>query len=234
MRLDKFVATNTSLSRKEAKKSIKAGKVIVDGVPIRDERYAVSPTQEVVVEGNPVMGKEHVYLMLNKPKGVLSATKDAKEPTVIDFVQDIERELFPVGRLDKDTEGFLLLTDDGLLAHRLLSPAYHVPKTYYVEYSGVLCEDAVALVERGLDIGEKKLTKPGSLRLLSEGSAELTIEEGKFHQVKRMIDVLGGKVTYLKRISMGGILLDDMLAPGQYRELTEQEYTCLLEQVEKK
>lgn len=234
MRLDKFVATNTSLSRKEAKKSIKAGKVIVDGVPIRDERYAVSPAQEVFVEGNPVMGKEHVYLMLNKPKGVLSATKDAKEPTVIDFVQDIERELFPVGRLDKDTEGFLLLTDDGLLAHRLLSPAYHVPKTYYVEYSGVLREDAVAWVERGLDIGEKKLTKPGSLRLLSEGSAELTIEEGKFHQVKRMIAVLGGKVTYLKRISMGGILLDDMLAPGQYRELTEQEYTCLLEQVEKK
>lgn len=234
MRLDKFVATNTSLSRKEAKKSIKAGKVIVDGVPIRDERYAVSPAQEVFVEGNPVMGKEHVYLMLNKPKGVLSATKDAKEPTVIDFVQDIERELFPVGRLDKDTEGFLLLTDDGLLAHRLLSPAYHVPKTYYVEYSGVLREDAVAWVERGLDIGEKKLTKPGSLRLLSEGSAELTIEEGKFHQVKRMIAVLGGKVTYLKRISMGGILLDDMLAPGQYRELTEQEYICLLEQVEKK
>ena len=234
MRLDKFVATNTSLSRKEAKKSIKAGKVIVDGVPIQDERYAVSPAQEVFVEGNPVMGKEHVYLMLNKPKGVLSATKDAKEPTVIDFVQDIERELFPVGRLDKDTEGFLLLTDDGLLAHRLLSPAYHVPKTYYVEYSGVLREDAVAWVERGLDIGEKKLTKPGSLRLLSEGSAELTIEEGKFHQVKRMIAVLGGKVTYLKRISMGGILLDDMLAPGQYRELTEQEYICLLEQVEKK
>lgn len=234
MRLDKFVATNTSLSRKEAKKSIKAGKVIVDGVPIRDERYAVSPAQEVFVEGNPVMGKEHVYLMLNKPKGVLSATKDAKEPTVIDFVQDIERELFPVGRLDKDTEGFLLLTDDGLLAHRLLSPAYHVPKTYYVEYSGVLREDAVAWVERGLDIGEKKLTKPGFLRLLSEGSAELTIEEGKFHQVKRMIAVLGGKVTYLKRISMGGILLDDMLAPGQYRELTEQEYICLLEQVEKK
>lgn len=234
MRLDKFIATYTTLSRKDAKKSIRGGKVSVDGAVIKDETQKVSLNQSVCLGGEPIVAKEHIYLMLNKPQGVLSATKDEKERTVMDLVQDVGRQLFPVGRLDKDTEGFLLLTDDGELAHRLLSPAYHVPKTYYLEYTGILDSNAVEMVKDGLDIGEKHVTKSASLCLLEEGQAELTIEEGKFHQVKRMISALGGTVTYLKRISMAGLQLDEGLGTGEYRELTEEEVCVLCEHAQSK
>lgn len=234
MRLDKFIATYTTLSRKDAKKSIRGGKVSVDGAVIKDETQKVSLNQSVCLGGEPIVAKEHIYLMLNKPQGVLSATKDEKERTVMDLVQDVGRQLFPVGRLDKDTEGFLLLTDDGELAHRLLSPAYHVPKTYYLEYTGILDSNAVEMVKDGLDIGEKRVTKSASLSLLEEGQAELTIEEGKFHQVKRMISALGGTVTYLKRISMAGLQLDEGLGTGEYRELTEEEVRVLCEHAQSK
>lgn len=234
MRLDKFIATYTTLSRKDAKKSIRGGKVSVDGAVIKDETQKVSLNQSVCLGGEPIVAKEHIYLMLNKPQGVLSATKDEKERTVMDLVQDVGRQLFPVGRLDKDTEGFLLLTDDGELAHRLLSPAYHVPKTYYLEYTGILDSNAVEMVKDGLDIGEKHVTKSASLSLLEEGQAELTIEEGKFHQVKRMISALGGTVTYLKRISMAGLQLDEGLGTGEYRELTEEEVRVLCEHAQSK
>ena len=167
--------------------------------------------------------------MMNKPAGVLSATRDKSETTVVECVECEGRELFPVGRLDKDTEGFLLLTDDGQLAHRLLSPAYHVPKTYYFTYEGKLAENAAELVAEGIDIGEGVRTKAGVLRLMETGTAELTIEEGKYHQVKRMIAALGWRVTYLKRISMAGLALDDNLRPGEYRELTEDELAVLIE-----
>lgn len=229
MRLDKFLATYTPLSRKEAKKSIRQGEVSLDGKVVTSETIKVSIGQDISFRGEQIRAKKHRYLMMNKPQGVLSATKDREERTVVDLVTDADRELFPVGRLDKDTEGFLLLTDDGELAHRLLSPAYHVPKTYYLEYEGELPENAVERVAEGIEIGEKHPAKPAVLHRLETGKAELTMEEGKYHQVKRMIAALGGRVTYLKRISMAGIALDETLALGEYRELTEEELAVLRE-----
>ena len=229
MRLDKFLATYTPLSRREAKQMIRQGEVSVEGENVTSETKKVSPEQRICLRGERITAREHLYLMMNKPKGVLSATRDREERTVLDLVEGVEREIFPAGRLDKDTEGFLLLTDDGELAHRLLSPAYHVPKTYYLEYEGELWHDAVSQVAEGIDIGEKRPTKAGVLQLLGEGKAKLTIEEGKYHQVKRMIAVLGGRVTYLKRLSMAGLELDERLQPGEYRELTEGEIALLRE-----
>lgn len=229
MRLDKFLATYTSLSRREAKQVIRQGEVSIEGQAATSEADKVSPEQTICLRGEKIIAKEHIYLMMNKPKGVLSATRDRKERTVVGLIGAIDREIFPVGRLDKDTEGFLLLTDDGELAHRLLSPTYHVPKTYYLEYEGELEHDAVSQVAEGMDIGEKRPTKAGVLQLLGEGKAELTIEEGKYHQVKRMMAALGGRVTYLKRLSMAGLELDEKLEPGEYRELAEEEIALLRE-----
>lgn len=229
MRLDKFLATYTPLSRREAKQVIRQGEVSVGGETATSESDKVLPEQMICLRGEKIIAREHLYLMMNKPKGVLSATRDREGRTVVDLVEGVERNIFPVGRLDKDTEGFLLLTDDGELAHRLLSPACHVPKTYYLEYEGELGHDAVSQVAEGIDIGEKRPTKAGVLQLLGEGKAELTIEEGKYHQVKRMIAVLGGRVTYLKRLSMAGLELDERLEPGEYRELTEGEIALLRE-----
>lgn len=231
MRLDKFLATYTPLSRKEAKRSIRQGEIQVDGEMVSEEDKKISPSQIICMRGQRVEAKEHIYIMMNKPAGVLSATKDKSETTVVECVECKGRELFPVGRLDKDTEGFLLLTDDGKLAHRLLSPAYHVPKTYYFTYEGRLAENAEELVAKGIDIGGGVWTKAGILRLLEKGTAELTIEEGKYHQVKRMIAALGGRVTYLKRVSMAGLVLDANLRSGEYRELTEDELAVLTESV---
>lgn len=227
MRLDKFLATYTALSRKEAKRSIRRGEVAVDGKVTMAETQKVSPEQDISLREERIVAKQHRYFMLNKPQGVLSATKDREERTVVELLTDVDRALFPVGRLDKDTEGFLLLTDDGELAHRLLAPSYHVPKTYYLEYEGDLAENAIEWAAEGIEIGEKHPTKPAVLHLLEKGKAELTIEEGKFHQVKRMIAALGGTVTYLKRISMAGIELDETLGLGEYRELTEEEVAVL-------
>lgn len=233
MRLDKFLATYTNLSRREAKQVIRQGEVFVGGETATSESDKVSPEQTICLRGEKINAREHLYLMMNKPKGVLSATRDREERTVLDLVEGVERNIFPVGRLDKDTEGFLLLTDDGELAHRLLSPTYHVPKAYYLEYEGELWHDAVSQVAEGIDIGEKRPTKAGVLQLLGEGKAELTIEEGKYHQVKRMIAVLGGRVTYLKRLSMAGLELDERLEPGEYRELTEGEIALLRERAKR-
>ena len=229
MRLDKFLATYTHLSRKEAKQVIRQGKVSVEGETATSETDKVSSEQLICLRGEKIIAREHIYMMMNKPKGVLSATRDREERTVVELIGGVDREIFPVGRLDKDTEGFLLLTDDGGLAHRLLSPTYHVPKTYYLEYEGELGHDAVSQVAEGIDIGEKRPTKAGVLQLLGEGKAELTIEEGRYHQVKRMIAALGGRVTYLKRLSMAGLELDEKLEPGEYRELTEGEINILRE-----
>ena len=234
MRLDKFLASYTSLSRKEAKHAIRRGEVSIEGRAATSETEKVSTEQNICLRGERVIVREHLYLMMNKPKGVLSATRDREERTVVELVTDAERKIFPVGRLDKDTEGFLLLTDDGELAHQLLSPTYHVPKTYYLEYEGELVDDAVRRVAEGIDIGEKRLTRAGILQLKEEGKAELTIEEGKYHQVKRMITALGGRVTYLKRLSMAGLELDREMKPGEYRELKEEEVSVLRDRANRK
>ena len=169
--------------------------------------------------------------MLNKPAGVVSATEDPRDKTVIDLIEDRRRkDLFPAGRLDKDTEGLLLITNDGALAHDLLSPKKHVDKKYYAKIEGTVTEEDVELFEKGVDIGEKRATLPAVLTILSSGEESeitLTIREGKFHQVKRMFEAVGKKVTYLKRLSMGSLVLDEKLLPGEYRKLTEQELTQL-------
>ena len=227
MRLDKYLATYTRMSRKEAKTAIKKGRIQVDGECIKKEDYKVSEKQKVYFEGECIQAEQFVYYMLNKPAGVVSATKDDKETTVVELLKIENRELFPMGRLDKDTEGLLIMTDDGMLAHRLLAPKNHVEKIYEICYDGLLVKDATEQMAKGMDIGEKKLTLPAKLELLGEGRARLTIAEGKFHQVKRMIAKVGGTVTYLKRISMAGLDLDESLQPGEFRKLREDEIAVL-------
>ncbi|MBO5488926.1 MAG: pseudouridine synthase [Eubacterium sp.] len=226
IRLDKYIADTTKFTRKDAKSAIRAGRVQIDGVTVKKDSTKVAEGAEVLLDGHLLRRQEYVYLMMNKPAGVVSATKDRDDATVLSLLNEPvpgHPDLFPVGRLDKDTEGLLLLTDDGDLAHRLLSPQKHVEKTYYLQYEGELLDESESLVEKGLDIGEKHLTKPGVLKRAKDGVAYLTISEGKYHQVKRMIRVLGGKVTYLKRMSMGTLHLDANLQPGEYRFLTEEE-----------
>lgn len=225
MRLDKYLATYTPLSRREAKNAVKKGRVTIDGERAVKEESKVSEGQEICLDGAVIHAEEYVYYMLNKPAGVISATSDRTERTVRDLIDAEGRDIFPVGRLDRDTQGLLILTDHGTLAHRLLSPRYHVEKVYEFRYEGELVADAVRLAAEGLDIGEKQLTKPAVLELPdSTGSfARLTISEGKYHQVKRMVAKLGGHVTELRRVAFGGVMLDGTLQLGEYRPLTEEE-----------
>ena len=230
MRLDKFLCDNNIGTRSQVKEYIKKGQVTVNDQIIKKPETKVNEeTDTVVCQGQPIHYRKYVYYMLNKPAGVVSATKDEKERTVLSLLPEMKRELFPMGRLDKDTVGLLILTDDGMLAHRLLSPAYHVAKVYDVIYEGTLPENAVVLFTEGLEIGERKKTLPAKLELMKSGHARLTISEGKFHQVKRMFAVLGAKVTKLARVSFAGINLDPALKPGEYRKLTENEINQLKE-----
>lgn len=233
MRIDKFLANMGYGSRKEVKKLLKDGGVRIDSLPVKDAKAQVNvDVQEVTVYGELVEYKEFIYLMMNKPQEVISATEDAEQQTVIDLLQpeDAVFDLFPVGRLDKDTEGFLLLTNDGKLAHQLLSPKKHVPKKYYARVEGLVTEDDISAFRRGVMLEDGYVTKPGELTILRGdriSEIELVITEGKFHQVKRMFEAVGKKVIYLKRTEMGPLLLDEELELGQYRELTEEELQLL-------
>lgn len=232
MRLDKYLATYTELSRKLAKQAIRKGRVRVGEEIAWREEQKVGEEMDVFLDGEKIRGESYVYYMMNKLSGVVSARSDAVDTTVVDTMNQKElagHEVFPVGRLDKDTEGLLFLTDDGRLAHRLLSPKYHVNKTYYVEYEGVLSELGIKEMETGMDIGEKHRTKSACWEPMGPDNGKLTISEGKYHQVKRMIAGAGGRVTYLKRISMAGIALDESLKPGEYRKLTQGEIEQLQE-----
>ena len=231
VRLDKFLADAGAGTRSEVKKYIQKGKVQVNSVPVKKPEIKVSEEDEIILDGNRISkASEFVYYLLHKPAGYVSATEDKRDRTVMELVPSDRKGMFPVGRLDKDTEGLLLITNDGALAHDLLSPAKHVEKTYYAVIDGVVTEKDVNSFENGVDIGEEKLTKPGKLRILKsepESEIELTITEGRFHQVKRMFEAVGKKVLYLKRISMGPLQLTDDLKPGEYRPLTEEEITAL-------
>ena len=232
IRIDKYLADAGFGSRKDVKGLLKAKQVTINGETCVHAEEKLEPAQDVVcVQGKMVVYESFSYYMLHKPQGVVSATKDAHEKTVVNLITEQKRrDLFPVGRLDIDTEGLLLITNDGALAHDLLSPAKHVEKTYYAVIDGVVTEKDVNSFENGVDIGEEKLTKPGKLRILKsepESEIELTITEGRFHQVKRMFEAVGKKVLYLKRISMGPLQLTDDLKPGEYRPLTEEEITAL-------
>lgn len=235
IRLDKYLADMGVGTRQEVKKLIRKGLVEIDGVRVLkpDEKVAKG-LQTVSIDGIPISYREYEYYLLNKPKGVVSATEDAKDRTVIDLIVSKRRkDLFPVGRLDKDTEGLLLITNDGAMAHRLLSPKKHVDKTYYAEVAGCVTRETVQAFAEGVDIGSEggeEWTLPARLEVLESGTASrirLTIQEGKYHQVKRMFRAVGMEVLYLKRESMGSLVLDEAMQPGEYRELTEKELELL-------
>jgi len=232
LRLDRILASMGFGTRREVKQLVKERRVTLDGGVVRDAGIIVNLSGQVIeVDGQPVIYREHIYVMLHKPAGVLSATEDTRDKTVVDLVEHDYGfyEPFPVGRLDKDTEGLILLTNDGVLAHALTSPRNHVPKVYYVEVAGRLSATDIGAVHQGIELGDFK-TMPGTLDIISEGeqsTARLTIYEGKFHQIKRMMLALGKQVTYLKRLSIGPLVLDSELKPGAYRELTVAELTAL-------
>nr|WP_295970962.1 pseudouridine synthase [uncultured Bacillus sp.] len=229
MRIDKMLANLGFGSRKEVKKLLKDGAVTINERVVKDAKEHVNPCEDIVtLYGEVIEYKEFIYLMMNKPPGVISATEDGIEDTVIDLLEpeDTVFSPFPVGRLDKDTEGLLLLTNDGQLAHRLLSPKKHVPKTYFAVIDQEVTEEDVRAFRNGIMLDDGYVTKPGNLRILKSGAhsdVELTITEGKFHQVKRMFQAVGKRVVYLQRISMGPLQLDETLEPGEYRELTDEE-----------
>lgn len=228
IRLDKYLADMGIGTRSELKKMIRNGRVQVDGKVEKKPEAKIDETkQKVVCDGKEVGYEAKEYYMLHKPAGVVSATKDAKEKTVLNLITDKKRkDLFPVGRLDKDTEGLLLITNDGELSHRLLSPRKHVDKIYYARIQGKVTTEDVEKFADGLDIGDDALTKPAKLEILKSGEESeirLTITEGRFHQVKRMFQAVGKEVIYLKRLSMGTLVLDESLPKGAYRPLTIEE-----------
>lgn len=227
-RLDKIIASQGKYSRSEVKKLVKAGLVSVNGKAVKssDIKCNVS-SDEIIVDGVPLNYKKHLYIMLNKPKGVVSATEDAAQKTVIDLVPaELKREgIFPAGRLDADTTGFVLITDDGDFAHRILSPKNHIMKTYHATLKKALTEEDIVKFKEGLTLGDGTKCLEAHVRMLPERKnvAEVIICEGKYHQVKRMFASLGNKVLELKRVKMGELSLDESLPEGYCRELTEEE-----------
>ncbi len=233
-RLDKVISNLGYGSRKEVKALCKKGFVQVDGVIVKDSSISIDPEKSIIsINGEELRYRKYIYLMMNKPDGVISATYDSREETVIDLLE-VEHQVFepfPVGRLDKDTVGLLLLTNDGELNHRLISPKWHVDKVYFAKINKKVTEEDAEAFKKGIKLDDGYVCKEGKLEILSasdEGSeVRVTIQEGKYHQVKRMFEALGKKVVYLQRIEFGGLLLDEELEEGEYRELTEEELSIL-------
>ncbi len=234
MRLDKMLSDSGIGARREIKQIIKKGEIMVDGVVVKDASMHIDPYKNKVCHlGREIVYEKYIYLMMNKPEGYISATEDKYQKTVLDLVPDmyLHFDLFPAGRLDIDTEGMLILTNDGDTAHKMLSPKKHVQKEYYVRVEGKLTEDDVKAFEQGLDLGDF-ITQPSKLDIVSASDiseAKVIICEGKFHQVKRMFEKVGKKVVYLKRIRMGSLYLDDNLALGECKKLNDEEITKLLQ-----
>ena len=231
-RLDKRLANTGKWSRKEARALIRAGRVRVEGAVCRAPEQKVEDAASLTVDGEAAGGGGPVYLMLNKPAGVVSSTDEPGAKTVLDLLgaEWQNRGLFPAGRLDKDTEGLLLLTNDGPLAHRLLAPRRHVDKVYYVEVDGTLDPEDAAAVRAGIVRGAGTVCRPGARELLSDNSARITIHEGKYHQVKLMLAARGKPVRYLRRERFGPLMLDQNLPKGGWRALTEEEKQALFRQ----
>lgn len=229
IRLDKFLAQMNIGTRSEVKNAVRKGKVTVNGKVCKNaEEKIEESTDKVCYENREIVYEKYVYYMLNKPAGVVSATKDNVDKTVMDLFSDISgKDLFPVGRLDKDTEGLLLITNDGELAHNLLSPKKHISKTYRVRTRDILAKEQLEALERGVDIGEDTITLPAEAEQIEEKELFLTIYEGKFHQVKRMLKAVGNEVIYLERIKMGQLSLDETLPRGEFRKLTTDEVLLL-------
>ncbi|AEO04438.1 rRNA pseudouridine synthase [Listeria monocytogenes] len=230
MRLDKLLSHTGFGSRKEVKPLLKSGAVVVNGTIQKDSKTQVNPDKDqITVHGTPVVYQEFVYFMLHKPQNVVSATEDNVSETVIDLLaqEDTLTDPFPVGRLDKDTEGLLIITNDGTLAHNLLSPKKHIDKTYYAKIDGDVTAADVEAFAAGIELDDGYTCKPARLEIITPNEIKVTIQEGKFHQVKRMFAARGKSVSYLKRISMGNLQLDESLALGEYRPLTEAELAIL-------
>lgn len=235
MRLDKFLANMNVGSRKEVKVFIKKGRVQVNQQVVTSDKFQVDEAVDrVVVDGEEVSYQSDYYYLLHKPAGVISATVDATEKTVLDLftAKDYRKDLFPVGRLDKDTEGLLIITNDGERAHQLLSPKKHVEKEYYAKVRGKMTLDDVTLFKSGMLIDGGERVMPAELKILAvhdddTSEISLVLHEGKFHQVKRMVKAAGKEVTYLKRIRMGDLMLPEDLPKGAYRELSAAEKELL-------
>ena len=228
-RLDKTIASTGKWSRKEVKNLVRQGRVLVDGMPAKSPEDKCDPeAAEIIVNGETLTYRKFTWVMLNKPAGYLSATEDGRGATVLDLLpQELQKQgLFPVGRLDKDTEGLLLLTNEGGLAHDLLSPRHHVDKVYYARVAGRLTEEDCAAFEAGMMLDDGLVCQSAGLKILSAGEeseAHVTLREGKFHQVKRMLAYRGKPVLYLERVRMGALELDSSLSRGAFRFLTEEE-----------
>lgn len=237
IRLDKYLAEVSVGTRNEVKKIIKSGQVTVNGITVlKPETKINEEADKVCVCGKDIYYKKYVYYMLNKPAGYVSATKDNKYKTVTELIKENKKSgIFPVGRLDIDTEGLLIITNDGALSHMLMSPRKHVDKKYFLVAEGSVTDSDIKQLEEGIDIGDDKITLPAEVSDIKHytdnkgvwTSMCLTIHEGRYHQVKRMLEVVGKPVKYLKRISIGTLKLDEKLSPGEYRQLSEEEVELL-------
>lgn len=228
MRLDKFVSDAAAMPRSVSRKAIKGGRVCVGDETVKDIAFQVNEDSAVFLDKKEITYKKFVYIMLNKPQGYVSATEDRKQQTVLELLDPsyVRYQLFPVGRLDIDTEGFLLLTNDGELAHNILSPSKNVGKTYFLRLEHDITDSEISLLEQGVDIGEC-ITKPAAAERVADDEIYLTITEGKFHQIKRMAKAVGNDVTYLKRVAYGDFYLDNTLDLGAYRPLSDEEVKYL-------
>ncbi len=233
MRLDKYLCELGIGSRSDVKKLISKGRVKINGNIVKDAGLKLNEeSDKVCVDDKELKYVRFEYYMLNKPQGYVSASKadlrNKEEKCVVELIDTkVRKDLFPVGRLDKDTEGLLLITNDGALSHRLLSPKHHVDKTYYVELSGELSEAAAEIIMKGVDIGDEKPTMPCVIKIVNDNSCNIVIQEGRYHQVKRMFETQGLTVTYLKRLKMGSLELDKELKLGEYRRLSSNELNAL-------
>lgn len=227
-RLDKIIASQGKLSRNDVKKMVKDGRITVDGATVKKADIKVAAEKSVIaLDGNPLNYKKHIYIMLNKPQGVISASNDKTQKTVVDLVPpELYRDgLFPAGRLDGDTRGFVLITDDGDFAHRILSPKNHIMKTYHAVLKAPLTHSDIEAFHKGIELSDGTLCLEAEVKMISENppTAEVKICEGKYHQVKRMFAALGNKVLDLRRVKMGELHLDESLSEGECREITNEE-----------
>lgn len=226
LRLDKFLANKAFGSRKEVHHLIKQGLVMVDGVVASKKDMSIQiPEQTITVNGELVDSRQTYYVKLNKPAGYVCAVEDARHPTVMELLPPdfLTMGVVPVGRLDKDTEGLLLLSNDGVWAHKIINGKKHIPKTYYIEYAGELSEEGIGRITEGILLGDGTQCKPASLEIIEPGKAHIVIEEGKYHQVKRMIGAAGGEVTYLKRLTVGPITLKGLENLGDFTDISAED-----------
>lgn len=235
MRIDKFLSVTGAASRSESSKAAKKGKIIVDGIICDRVDTHIDPDINIVTyDGQTIIYREYTYLMMNKPAGYISSTDDLKERTVLELLPDSLRrqKLFPCGRLDKNTVGLLILTNDGALAHRLLSPKYHAEKVYYFRCANKLTDTDTERFKKGIKIDGGYVTLPAGIDVLTANEGYITLTEGKYHQIKRMFEAIGNKITYLCRVEFGGVELDEKLKSGGWRYLTDEEINILKQKTE--